>query len=146
LAPFIIELSITSYTVKRHIGTPFSRASPDAHDAVPDPPCPPPWLAALPAPVRKVVNVRETAELVNVTCDRRANAVRSQRYRRSPRVPQPHSALTRWASSTSSCADHRTRRRLSWPSCHACRAIVCRLSCTCTVRVRIVDSGIPGWT
>jgi hypothetical protein len=32
-------------------------------------------------------------------------------------------ALTRWASS--SCADG--RRRLSWPSCHACRAIVCRL-------------------
>ena len=35
-------------------------------------------------------------------------------------------ALTRWASS--SCADG--RRRLSWPSCHACRAIVCRLSRT----------------
>ena len=34
--------------------------------------------------------------------------------------------LTRWASS--SCADG--RRRLSWPSCHACRAIVCRLSRT----------------
>ena len=43
-----------------------------------------------------------------------------------PKIAQCHSALTRWASS--SCADR--RRRLSWPSCHACRAIVCRLSCT----------------